>query len=320
VHRSQAAIAKTAERGTELAAHLLELSTLQPGQTGNSLNTEFLGAAVDSLRDSLPEEWRVESDIQAMPPVSLSGIKIEQVVVNLGLRAAERAAAPGVLRVLAGPPDARQPLMNVDENHVGVLLISTASPGASLTVADDASQTGMIESVIRSVIEEAGGALAVLRTADGFAYRVGLPRQAPVDVAGEYSTSAADLGPYVANWSVLFASPANRNHRLYEHVKAWAPKTQRVDNVVSALAYIEENACDALIVDAALMGAEIRGLLRALVKLVPASALVVVGADVAAGDDAFARDVVFVSRTDSPSRVLLGMIEARSLAVRRRRS
>ena len=152
------------------------------------------------------------------------------------------------------------------------------------------------------------------------AYRVGLPRQAPAEVTGDYAASAADLGPYVANWAVLFASATNRNHRVYEHIKAIAPRTQRVDNVASALAHVEEDTYDAVIVDAALMGAEIRGLLRALVKLSPASALVVLGADVPSEDDAFIRDIVFMNRTVSPSRVLLGLIEARSLAVRRRRA
>jgi hypothetical protein len=87
--------------------------------------------------------------------------------------------------------------------------------------------------------------------------------------------------------------------------------------MVSALAGIEESHCyDGAVFDLSLLRHEAAGLLRALVKLSPATGFVVCGQPY--GDLLpLSSDVVFVPDRSSSDRILMAVMEARTLGLRR---
>lgn len=325
VSASVLAINKGAERGTKLAAHLLELSTPGMDNAVPRMSTEYLQAAASALRDSLSELWALEAQIETVPPLSLSGIKIEQIVLNLGLLAADRASAPGTLRIIASTPRAEPPMLNVGHQFAGVIVVAAApmETAVSTPASEDSSPAGVIVSVIRSMIEEANGALDSFRAMDGSPiYRVSLPLENIAGPSGGRDRYGAELGPYVANWSVLVVASPERARHTMERLRALSVRLERVDDFVSALTRMEgATPPDAILLDQRLAASEEKGLLRAVVKLCPTAAVVVLADHVAAESATqLASDVVFIPHALAAERILMAMIEARSLAVKRRTS
>ncbi|MDA0577212.1 MAG: hypothetical protein O3B24_03840 [Verrucomicrobia bacterium] len=321
--RSLRAIGKGADRGTALAAHLLELSSPNPSAAFPRMSPEYLQVAISALRDSLPEGWQVDGQISDVPPMSLAGIKIEQVVLNLGLLIAERATTPGRLRIVVDAPRKDDYLLNVGHQFAGVLLIAAVpmeTVAQSPILRDDSSSSGVIISVIRSMIDQANGILECLRSADGAPiYRVSLPHELPAVANEAHEKTATDLAPYVANWHVMLVTPDQRHYRVSGRLREIGVHVVVVKDFMTALTQMEDNRpLDSIVVDERALPMEGAALLRAVVKLCPASAIVVLAAASRAEDAALGADVVFARYTDSPDRILLTMIEARSLAVRRR--
>jgi hypothetical protein len=92
-----------------------------------------------------------------------------------------------------------------------------------------------------------------------------------------------------------------------------------VKDFMTALTQMEDKRpLDAIMVDQRALPMEGAALLRAVVKLCPASAIVVLSPESRPEDAALGADIVFARYTDTPDRILLTLIEARSLAVRRR--
>lgn len=316
------AISKGAERGTTLAAHLLELSSPDSGGGFSRVDSDYLQAAAAALRDSLPAEWHIEAKFDNVPPMSLSGIKIEQVLVNLGLLVADHCTIPGTLQITASAPTPSRHLLSVGNQYAGVLLVAAVPLETAIQTPrqDDPDAVGVIVSVIRTMIEHANGTLDAFRAPDGSPiYRVALPRESLSEGAGTRDNLATELGPYVANWSVLLIATSDRNQRLHDRLRSLDVRTERVDTLVAALARMEESRrLDAIIVDQRLIPTETPGLVRAMIKLSPAAAMVVLCEDPMAATGQLASEAVFVRHAESPERILLAMIEARSLAVKRR--
>ena len=321
--KSLRAVETGAERGTALAAHLLDLSV--PSRIGPStpMSVEYVKAAADGLRDSLPADWKVETRIETLPPVALTGIKIEQVVLNLGLLVADGARVAGTLHLIAAPPNATRNLFAVDTRFAGVLVVS-ATPLEQATYREseqtESSRAGVIVSVIRSMLEETGGTLDAYSTAEGAPiYRVCLPRATRGDYETASEEMATELGPYIANWSVLLALPANHRTALADRLRALGVKTTTVDSIVTVLAHIEDPPpVDALVVDRQLIENETAGLIRAILKLSPASAVVVLTDEIPHGAETLAADVAFLGRDATPDQTILAMIEGRTLALKRK--
>ncbi|MCE9615000.1 MAG: hypothetical protein K8T26_12030 [Lentisphaerae bacterium] len=324
VPRSIRAISKGAERGTTLAAHLLELSMPVPSTAFPRMSVEYLQVAISSLRDSLSEAWQIDAKVTAVPPMSLTGIKIEQVILNLGLLVADRAATPGTLRVVVSSPRDDDPLLNVGPQFAGILLVAAtpldvvAQPDV---IRDDAGSSGVIVSVIRTMIEQASGTLECFRGSDGSPiYRVALPHETTLVADSSHPGYAAELAPYIANWRVLVLTPqGERHHRIQEYLRNYSVNVEVMDNIVSALARMEnKRQLDALIIDQRVIPMEAKGLLRAVMKLCPAAALVVLNAEPGTEEAALAAEVVFVRYTDPEDQLLRALVEARSLAMKRR--
>jgi len=311
-----------AERGTTLAAHLLDLSAPSSDGMAPMMKLEYVVSAVDNLRSTLPANWDFVIDVDVMPHVGLTGIKIEQVVTNLGLLAADGVSGPGVLRIKGGRPDPQNPLMDVSPDYEGVLIIAATNPeGAILSTSSNGSagSSGVILSVLRGMIEQAQGTLEVLTSLDGApVYRVVLPRETAFESAVTEECFGPDLGPYIANWSVLLAFNSNDDPEVKKRLLDLKVHVEEATSFISVLAHIENgHAPDAIVVDKRLITVEAKGLLKAMVKLCPTAAVVVLCDNPREDSEQLESHIVFLPSSASSDKILFAMVEARSLALKR---
>ena len=316
------AISRGVEKGSALAGHLLELVKPMASVSFTNMGRDYLENAVNSLRDGLHEAWHVDAEIKELPAIAMTGIQIEQVVTNLGLLIADSARLPGTLYVRAAPPGAAFPF-DVGEPFAGAIIISTVEPALVIAskegdVGTD-TETGVIFSVVQSMLEEAGGALHAMAAADGSpVYRMALPfasalnRQESLDLP-------ADLGPYIADWTVLLGKPQSDRNELDSLFQLLNVNVIMAENIVAVLAKADTAPrLDAIIIDKRLIIQEVSALLKAILKLCPGTGVVVLCDDPASESQEAAADIVFAASDAPPNQLILSIIEARSLAMKRR--
>ena len=320
-------ILRDADKGIALATHLRDLA--QPVRTAAPTEVchEYLAMAVDRIRDSLSDDvWTVETDLRPVAPVSFTGLQIEQIVVNLALLCADAMSRGGILKVEIRPPQPDYPF-DLDGVFAGVILVSVrgrasaASSGARMTVESDTTESGVILSVIRSMIEDAGGAFDVLRSGQGLPmYRVGLPYGTFSPATGTIARDIREFEAYMAQWSVLLALAPGRQRfePLKDRLKACRADVLEVDNIMSVLAHVDKDvALDAVIADRTLLGREMESLLKAVLKLRPSAGVVVLTEQAGAEFKTLAGDVVFAEAHADPDSLLMALVEAKGQAVRR---
>ena len=128
----------------------------------------------------------------------------------------------------------------------------------------------------------------------------------------------ADLGPYISNWSVLLALNSGTDSVLKKSLSKLNVHVEQLMSFVSVLARVEEgDVPDAIIIDKRLITAEARELLRAMLKLCPSAAVVVLCENPKEDPEQLEADIVFLSSRVSTENILFGMVEARSLAMKR---
>jgi signal transduction histidine kinase len=322
---SAEAIGRAAERGIALVAHLLELSESRLAGTASDLISENVRLAVETLRYTLPREWKIETSIQPdLPPVGVPRMQLEQVVVNLGLLAADAVRTPGTIRITAGLPGAL-PLLAVQARCAAVVVISAARSEADQqasegVVARPADDAGVIESVVASLLSEAGGAFEALSSAAGTpVYRLSLPG-GYVPGGEETVAVAQEIKDYVASWSLLVAAAARQHPRLHRAVARIGLRAVWADGVADALAMTDSaEKVDGIVVDSRLLGAQSHALLRAVLKLRPEAAVVVLSDDVEGDAKGLEGQIVFVPMEAAPDRILSALVEAKAFAARRAR-
>ena len=110
-----------------------------PGARMNSASTRPRKAS-KLLRVGLPDEWEVTLKLdESFPVVSLSGLQVEQMVLNLGLVVAANASSrPGVVHVTASRPK-REHLLDVGDEFGAVIIMSASGPSELSTGGADAT-------------------------------------------------------------------------------------------------------------------------------------------------------------------------------------
>ena len=320
---SLAAIDRDAERGIALAGHLLQLA--QPAAIGPPAQAiaDHIATAADILRQSLPENWRIETDVtEDLPPVNLTGLQFEQVILNLGLLCPASADEPRSVRIVARRPDAAPPL-DVGPDYAVVVLVEFTQLEAERVEGDFVEETsrdaGVIESVIASLVQNAGGTVSRWRRSGGTRlYRVAL-RKGHVARRDHASTTPPEqLVNYVQGWTVLLAQAATKSAPLAHALRGMKLIVESVDNVASALVRVQdERDLDTMVLDKFLMGAEAAGLISAILKLRPKAGIVVLCEGTWPESRELAADIVCVASGAQPGDVLTAMIEAKTLALRR---
>jgi signal transduction histidine kinase len=327
---SSTAIGEAAARGIALASHLVELA--QPVNTGphsTAFAADHTLAAAETLRDGLPETWQVAVTLRdPIPPVGMTGLQIEQLIVNLGFLAAESAPHPQQIRIVAGVPR-ESGCLAAPPAYAGVIAIGALDAEAQdfpdlHTAPADAAETGVIVSVLGSLLVEAHGALAILNTPGGRpVYRVDLPYARVLEACGsEPDTVSEEISVYLRDWTVVLAASGGRYRAFEERLIGLGAHIERVDSLAAALARIDDpRRLDALVVQAGLLRNVASGLLRAVLKLRPQAAVTVLAEQPGAAEwQALASAISVVSEHAAPGQMVLALIEAKGHAIRRGRA
>ncbi len=318
-------IIKESQRGAALAGQMLNLS--RTGIKGNPCVAllEHVEKAAALLRVALSAEWQVVADARGnYPPVPLTDIQVEQIIVNLGLLASDELGKPGILHIRVREPSA-EPQMNADKNLAAVLLISAR--GAGSDDADDAAipepratadESGVIQSVVRSMVEEVGGRVDMIMTAGNrHSYRVNLPPFSASDRRMSAMASVPEeLRMYLAGWKVLLAGTGEADIKsIAEYLKEIGMAVTMADDIVSVLQHVEaDRELSAIICDRRVLGDEADPLLRAITKLRPRAGLVVLSEAPQNAAADLKADIVFEPLHATPEAILQALLRSREVA------
>lgn len=323
IKQSIETIISNTQRGSTLAGHLLELAQQSVSGQPTNMSHEYVRSAIQLLHDSIAPTWQIISDIQTMPTVPLTGIQIEQVVLNLALTAADILDQPGILTISTGKPGHKD-LLDIDKKFAALITISVepSEPNLNIAIHNAKVESGVILSVIRSVLEEAGCTLKYLAEKNNkYTFRIALPIGNITNETHDSSELSHELETYVSNWTVLLARPNKQKTVLDERLAGIGVKVVNVNDITSTLAYIEEaKELDAIIIDQLLLNREMRGLLRAILKLRPSAGIVLFGENPSSLPEELVTSVVYAPITASPDKTILAMIEAKNQSFRRRKN
>ena len=326
MNKALEALKRNVESGIALAGNLLGLSQPDPSAQFTDSIEFHLQRTADLLRNSLPAGWQIDVTIQDdIPAIGLTGIQIEQVIFNLGGMAADATRAPGIMKIAAIKPG--QNYSADAGNHYAALIVVTTS---SSDVAAIASQhaapstygdSGIILSVIKSILDEAGGSIDYLTSADGApVYRVGLPHGSlPKTTTADSSELADELKSYISQWSIVLAGPLKELAPIQKQLTTIGSKIESIDNIMSLLSRIEEEkTLDTMVISKQLLGQETKGILKAILKLRPSAGIVVLCEDPATESAGLSNDIIFESSRSNASRILSALLEAKSLTASRK--
>ncbi len=323
--QSLEAISNATNRGLALSGHLLELSLPETGRTASTSFADALGAALEPLRLSLPRQWTIGQDIPPdLPPVPFPLLQLEQVIVNLALLVSESRPEPGHIRIVAGAAGSR-PAFPADTPSNTMAIILTESPGHTIDIdqlqPSPAMESGVMCSLVESLVEGAGGHLDQLRGPGGvFAFRIRFPAVSAYPSALPLSDEKLPeaLLAYLSKWKILLASNRPSTIRQFEiWMQAMPVELESITELPALLARIENGQdLTVAIVEQTLMGTEFRGLLRAITKLCPTVGIVLLEDRSQPTIDPVPDAIPLASTTDQRA-LITALIDARSLAIRR---
>jgi nitrogen-specific signal transduction histidine kinase len=315
---------REAQRGAAVADQLLDLSrTGVQGMPCQNL-AERVEKAANLLKIGLAAEWQVIRDVEgSFGLIALTDAQVEQVIVNLGLLAADEQGAPGLLHIR----------MRVDEKATarerpgeiaGVAVISAygaeekgitnVAVTGTLTTAEEA---GVVESVVRSVLEEVGGRLEVLRSGERkHIYRVYFPRF--VDSGKRMSALAGvseEIRTRIAGWHVLLAvTPRESRARVEQYLEDLGLGVEIAADIVSALQHVEAGTVlRGMVFERSLLGEEGFALVKAIRKLRPRAGLVVLTDSPQDVPAELKTTAVFETVNASPETILHALLRAEEL-------
>ena len=319
------AIIRESQRGAMLAGQLLDLS--RTGVKGSSCTAfaEHVEKAAHLLHVALSADWQVIADVQGnLPAVPLTNIQVEQVIVNLGLLASDELDKPGVLHIRVRD-SSTEPLMSMNKGSAMVVLISaygTPLDVRNIVVDPEAKTTtdeaGVIQSVVRSVIEEVGGRLDVIVTpGNRRSFRFSLPPfLASERLMSAMASVPEELRMVLVKWKVLLAGSGRKDiEQIEEYLKEVGMTVTVAEDIVSALQHVEaDRELSAIVCDRRVLGEAADALLRAIIKLRPRAGLVVLCDAPDSVSTSLKSDVVIEPLNVTPEAVLQAMLRALEMA------
>ena len=273
-------ILEQSERGSNLARRLIRMTEVDSsGRPTHELGHHVENAA-ELLRMLMPAPWRVETRVSGtFPAVPLDGNQLEQILVNLALEAASAVETPGSIHLHVSPG-----VWGRNQPSQAVLLVHADPPIAltdpsdldSLVAIEDA---GVIESVVRSVLEGVDGALQIHAHPDGrHVYRLCIPTLTAVRTRRTAETGLSSaLIQRVRDWHVLLARPRDvRRPALEERLLAMGVQVESATDLVVVLGRMETSfPFQVMILERRLLGDGAEALVRAMLTLQPQTGLVV---------------------------------------------
>lgn len=323
--RSLAVIAEETQKGVVLSRQLLELS--RSGAEGKP-SEDLAGNVTEAaglLRTALSAEWTVQTLVQgAYPAVPLTQAQVEQVVLNLGLLAADAQAHPGTVTISLNRPGQGR-LLDVGEQYAAVILVSgesvpqTEGALSMQAVVPVSDEGGVISSVVRTLVEEAHGRLDQLSAASGLClYRVCLPHlDTRADPEAHGRLSAEQIALLLSHWRIMLAGAGRELDALETKLQGIGARVDRKLNVASILAGVERyRELDVLVMDKSILGADAHNILKALRELCPRLGIIVFGLAPKHASWPEALGIVCVPHAGSFEDWLHPLIHAKSAAIR----
>jgi signal transduction histidine kinase len=318
--KSAAAISREAERGITLSRHLMDLSHSGMAGLPTDRLDHYATRATELLRIGLSSAWQVSLQTDAtFGPLPLSGIQIEQIILNLGLLSADSLNHPGMIRITVNKPGPDH-LLNVDPGYAAVLLLSSSSgqetrpiPQAE-TVPREEPESGIILSVVRTMVEECGGVLECFsKGPEQVLFRVLLPHaMLPSEIEPE-----SELAAYLSGLHILLAGRKDITDRLRTAIGQ--PENSVIYETQDAMELLMkaemDAALDVMILDQRLIGHEPEAFLRALMKLRPQAGIVILR-DEDSVETIGARGVLTLASNASAAEVAGAIIESKGLTHR----
>lgn len=281
------ALLKEADRGSAVANRLLYICrTPTGGQACQQLKERIL-EAIEVLRAALPPDWRIVADIKGpFDPTALSDAQVEQLIVTAGMAAADEQGVPGLLHIRVRSPQSDTGLAS---HAAAAAIVLIGAFGSDETFhGDEAAATtevlmtddvGVVQSVIRALLEEVGGRFDPLKTATGkHMYRMVWPHAVgPAAAMEAWVSIPEDVRARIAGWRVLMGfarrDDALRPARLFEDMGL---NVELASDIVALLQHIEaDRGLKGIVVERTLLGEEADALLRAIRKLRPRTGIVV---------------------------------------------
>ena len=310
-------ISNAADKGILLARKLNELAESSSPISSGRPPAMHIRTAAGNLLDILPDGWQLECNIGRLAPASLTGSKLEQVIINLGLIAADFLDTSGILTIDAQllPEDAPQSL----KERCSYTITVTAgqnneeqSGAQHYNIPYDHKNPGVILSVIRSLILETGGSLEPV-TGDNvqYGFRLCLAHSQISKETGNKTDVTEKFAEYIAGWSVLIASPSGSYDTLETILDNNQVCTYKTDNIISLLAQLEkqEYNLDILVFDDQLAKQEIEAILKTITKLHPDIGIIVLSETPDKRPYHTGRNITFVKENSSPGKIIMTMID-----------
>jgi len=281
------------QRGVRLSGQLLALSRSSDVTERSCANiAENVGEAAELLRVALPADWSVALDLEgSFPPVSLSSAQIVQIVLNLGLLVSDALKKTGKLSIqLKRPVQDSASVAPPDFNRFAALVVISASAGAedkpraSFTIYQACSvldTSGVIPSVVRTIVEDAGGRLdEIYAGGGGMVYCVYLPLQSVVlrpDFGQEWPRTGRLNSADLRQWKIIMASGEHKMGWLEKMLADSGAAVERKATVDALLGAVDsDRRPEMIIMEKTLFGAEADSILRAIHKICPRTGLVII--------------------------------------------
>ncbi|MDD5484006.1 MAG: histidine kinase dimerization/phospho-acceptor domain-containing protein [Kiritimatiellae bacterium] len=281
LHDSIGVILSETQRGVQLSRQLLVLSRSPDYDGQSSANlSENVSEAGKLLCVALSSAWIVKTEIAGVfPVVPLSPSQIVQIVLNLGLLAADALKKPGKITIELKPPD--DALRDARRFAAVITMVASANNQTSTHSLETGAidTTGIIPSVVRALVEEAGGRLDELYAAEGKSvYKICLPRASRTDNPALTPVKSIIKGSFrLKQWRILLVSAGERLAWLAKMLADLGAVVDRKTTVEAAFSFIDQAVKpDVIIADRSCFGEDAAGLLKAVRKICPVSGMIIV--------------------------------------------
>lgn len=315
------AIVGLSARGADLADRLVSLSRIDPGGDLARNVEDHVIRSRKLLETALDTAWTVDTALPGSPvQVGVAGNQLEQILFGIGLTAADSLDRPGVLRLAVCDPTGRAAL---DPGSSKVAITLVASPGrpdegqawraAEPVPADD---TGVVASVIGSLLEDLGGSLSVFPTRDGsYAYQIVLPslRMARDQIAAKIGIPD-EIRSALEGRRTLLAMPVGQPAEdLEDRLQGLGLAASSTHTLPDLLGLIDEAdpVPEALIIDRRVLGGEPNALIRAITKLLPSAMLVILSETPALDCVGMSEEIVFMPLDAPPDSIIEALARPR---------
>ena len=309
-------ISSSAEKGTLLARKLNDLANSSSPTNSSRLPNTYVQTAIDKLQTVLSEEWNIIRNIDPLLPTSLTGSKLEQVVLNLGIIVTDSLGQPGTLFVTAQtlPDDAPEPLKErcsciiticASENRTGPLQ-------NSVTTTTENDHQGVLLSIIRSLIMEAGGSLESSNIINRqYTFTIALAHGQESKNENTISVLPKELAQHIATRSVLLATADMKHSQLQDSLLSYGAKITEIDNIIALLVELDKSKSDfsTLIFDDQLAERETETILKTITKLRPDMVIIVLAEDANKHVHNSSANIMFITESATTDEIIMGMIE-----------